>query len=149
MFSSPTMQMADSSLTTSVIMAGWLGSMARASNVRLFSSLRIRSRPNCNVTSTSHQLPANVISPTATAKVRNAKARSGTGEWLGQLGIRRRSHRSVEQTSHVKPAAATATKSQSNSTGCGEIQGLCLTGAQRQIRLNHSVSIAETKVPPQ
>lgn len=44
-FSSPTIQMADSSFTTSVIMAGWVGSMALASSVRHFSSPRILSKP--------------------------------------------------------------------------------------------------------
>lgn len=48
MFSSPTMQMADNSFTTSVIIADWLGSMALASKARLFSSPRIRSKPYCN-----------------------------------------------------------------------------------------------------
>lgn len=47
-FSSPTMQMADNSFTTSVIIADWLGSMALASKARLFSSPRIRSKPYCN-----------------------------------------------------------------------------------------------------
>lgn len=47
-FSSPTMQMADSSFTTSVIMADWVGSIALASNERLFSSPRIRSKPYCS-----------------------------------------------------------------------------------------------------
>lgn len=47
-FSSPTIQMADSSFTTSVIMADWLGSMALASSARLFSSPRIRSKPYCS-----------------------------------------------------------------------------------------------------
>lgn len=47
-FSSPTIQMADSSFTTSVIMADWVGSMALASSARLFSSARIRSKPYCS-----------------------------------------------------------------------------------------------------
>lgn len=37
--------MADSSFTTSVIMAGWVGSMALASSARHFSSPRILSKP--------------------------------------------------------------------------------------------------------
>lgn len=39
--------MADSSFTTSVIMAGWVGSMALASSARHFSSPRILSKPYC------------------------------------------------------------------------------------------------------
>lgn len=46
-FSSPTIQMADSSFTTSVIMEGWVGSMALASRARHFSSPRILSKPYC------------------------------------------------------------------------------------------------------
>lgn len=48
MFSSPTIQIADSSFTTSVIMVDWVGSMALASSARHFSSPRIRSKPYCS-----------------------------------------------------------------------------------------------------
>src|SRR4029434_5692813 len=54
------MQIAESSLTTSVIMAGWLGSIARANRARLFSSPRIRSRPYYT---TTHRHPPHNTQP--------------------------------------------------------------------------------------
>ena len=61
-FSSPTMQMADRSLTASVIMADWLGSMAKASRARDFSSPRMRSKPYCRQTQYSHTSTEEVTS---------------------------------------------------------------------------------------
>lgn len=68
-FSSPTIQMADSSFTTSVIMAGWAGSMALASSARHFSSPRILSRPYCR----KHKPECGVILPIYICEMINKK----------------------------------------------------------------------------
>lgn len=74
-FSSPTMQMADSSFTTSVIMPDWAGSMARASSARLFSSPRIRSKPYCRI----HKAKYAVILPNCNNK--NTMSCENVTEW--------------------------------------------------------------------
>lgn len=60
-FSSPTIQMADSSFTTSVIMADWVGSMAFARSARLFSSPRIRSKPYYNKNKPRHDINLHIL----------------------------------------------------------------------------------------